>query len=484
VIPLHIFYIQYSHFDVAEGFGTKLSTGTSETISVANKVSVPGINAKATVRFGSDENTHAVQIRFNGALKITDSYSSFATKEFDIALGINELNPVNTIDLIGTSSADDNHTLASVKLLYPRQSIMTTDYFDFLVSPSNANTVFSFNVPGSSYVVYDEENNQRTAVNAFGGSITFGVSPGSKERKIRIYNASSPKAINNATRVNFINYTNYNPSYLILSGDKLYDPTNSNNAVKAYGDYRASFTGGNHSVYIASGEDIIDQFAYGIDRHNIGNRNFAFFVNQHWNNLNYWFNIGKGLEYSAIRKADNNSATIQTKFVLPTYGAPGSDVMMLSEIDEALPLYSVGRLAASSQQEVVDYLEKMIVHDDKDRWMDTQEERYWMKRVLHMSGGRESDEQIIFFSLENMRSEIDGVKFGADVTTIRKFPDEVETASLSQISSDLINDGVSLITFFGHSAPGVFDLSLEDPSQYTNFENVVRDKRRFCTRAS
>jgi hypothetical protein len=463
-------HIQYSHFDKAEGFGTKLESSHTLSIPATNIVPVGSIFPNVVVRLGGDDATHNVQIRFNGAAKQFDSFTSFETKEYNFNLSYNELSANNSLTINGTSSSDDKLTVASAKLYYPRQAQIISEYFDFPVKSSTSNTSFSFATSGGTYIIIDEENNHRTVVNSSGGSINFGVAPGSDLRKIRIIRSDRTRSITNAVPRQFIDYTNFNPSYLIHTSDRLYDPTDFNNAVKTYGDYRASSSGGNHNVITVITEDIIDQFAYGIERHAIGGRNFAFFVNQHWPNLNYWFNIGKGIEYPAVRLAGGNSATLNEKYHVPTYGAPGSDLLMLSEVDKAVPLYSVGRLAATTDQEVADYLEKMIVHDDKDRWEHTVEDRYWMKRALHMSGGRDIDQQIIFFSLENMRFEIEYVQFGADVTTVRKFPDEVVTASLSQTSSELINDGVSLITFFGHSAPGVFDLSLEDPSQYTNFE--------------
>jgi len=60
-------------------------------------------------------------------------------------------------------------------------------------------------------------------------------------------------------------------------------------------------------------------------------------------------------------------------------------------------------------------------------------------------------------------------KYGAEVTTLRKFSDENEAASVSDRATELINNGLSIITFFGHSAPGVIDLSIEDPTQYVNY---------------
>jgi len=299
------------------------------------------------------------------------------------------------------------------------------------------------------------------------GTLNFTVSPGD-QRKIYVYKSDNIGTIERFTPRTFIDYTLADPNYLIMTSAKLYDADAPMNAVRQYADYRASLQGGSHEVYIALAEDINDQFAYGVKRHVIASRNFAFFVNQHWSELDHWFNLGKALEYSATRKTDDTSETIQEKYHVPTYGAPGSDVLMMSPLDKAVPLYAVGRFAASSEQHILDYLEKVKEFEDRDKWDQTYEDKYWMKRILHLSGGRPTDQEIIFNALENMRVIIDKNEYGAEVTTLRKFSEDNEDTSLSDAATELVNGGLSIITFFGHASTQVIDLSLQDPSQYQN----------------
>ena len=58
--------------------------------------------------------------------------------------------------------------------------------------------------------------------------------------------------------------------------------------------------------------------------------------------------------------------------------------------------------------------------------------------------------------------------FGAEVSTFRKTSTDNLQSADSEAILNLINSGVSIITFFGHSAVGTFDFSLEAASEYDN----------------
>ncbi len=461
--------IQYSHFDVSEGWGSTLGIETIVDLSTEDVINTAQFVPRLSVRYGANSANHDIEIDVNGDIKHTDNFFGFANKEETIDLTIGELENVNTITLRGTHSNADRHTMAYAKLLYPRETKFSGESLEFIVASSPFDRVFEFEVENGNYVVVDLENNNRTEVSSSNGTINFTVEPGTEERKIQIYRSDVFTLAPQASEKNFIDYTQEDPSYLILTSKKLCDPTDPSNAVVRYADYRATGPGGEHDVFTVFAQDLIEQFAYGIDRHNIASRNFAFFVQDKWPNLEFWFNLGKGIEYGTIRKASNDSQTIQDKYHVPTYGQPGSDILMMSAVDKAVPLYAVGRFAGATEQEISDYLDKVITYEDRDSREQTYEDLFWQKRVLHLSGGRPEDQQIIFNALENMREVIEVNEFGAEVTTLRKFSADNDDTSLADSASELINGGLSVVTFFGHSAPGVFDLSLEDPSQYTNF---------------
>ncbi|MBT8190495.1 MAG: hypothetical protein KJO29_08700, partial [Bacteroidia bacterium] len=85
-----------------------------------------------------------------------------------------------------------------------------------------------------------------------------------------------------------------------------------------------------------------------------------------------------------------------------------------------------------------------------------------------LSGGDLRIQDAIFNHLQEMKDIIENNKFAGNVTTFKKTSTDPVQTSLSQEIINLINDGTSIITFFGHSSAGTFDFSIEDPSKYDN----------------
>ena len=95
--------------------------------------------------------------------------------------------------------------------------------------------------------------------------------------------------------------------------------------------------------------------------------------------------------------------------------------------------------------------------------------RSWMKNVLHLGGGgNASEQQSIRNNLERMGDEIQQGRFGGRVTGFYKTSlDPIQTAQTEGIFNR-INEGVSIITFFGHSSASGFDFSIDQPQNYEN----------------
>ncbi|RZK11078.1 MAG: hypothetical protein EOO46_08100 [Flavobacterium sp.] len=93
----------------------------------------------------------------------------------------------------------------------------------------------------------------------------------------------------------------------------------------------------------------------------------------------------------------------------------------------------------------------------------------WMKQVLHIIGaGDVFLDDILFQYMENYRNKIQDSLMGAKVTTFRK----VSTNNVEQLNDEdltrLINNGVSLITYYGHSSATTLEFNLDDPGNYNN----------------
>ncbi len=94
----------------------------------------------------------------------------------------------------------------------------------------------------------------------------------------------------------------------------------------------------------------------------------------------------------------------------------------------------------------------------------------WMKKILHFSGGSNSGEQLAIAGyLDNYKNIAQDTFFGAQVTTFEKTTTDPIQINLSELIKYHVNNGVGLMTFFGHAAGVGFDISIDHPSEYDNY---------------
>ena len=154
---------------------------------------------------------------------------------------------------------------------------------------------------------------------------------------------------------------------------------------------------------------------------------------------------------------------IRDRSYVPTWGVPGSDNLLVAREGENHPAIPIGRLSAVSESAITDYLDKIRTHEAPREESQTYEDQNWKKQIIHLSGGSSDIQNLLFNFLNDMGDVIGNRTFGADLLTFRKTSsDPIQTATSESIIN-AINDGSSIISFFGHSAVGTFDFSLEDP---------------------
>jgi hypothetical protein len=140
---------------------------------------------------------------------------------------------------------------------------------------------------------------------------------------------------------------------------------------------------------------------------------------------------------------------------VPSYGLfPNSDHLISNYMggkgeEPAIP---IGRLPATKPEEVFAYLDKIKEHENVGTTAP------WRKNTLFLSGGRTIDENISFRRFtENFKNIVQGDFFGSNATVISKTTtDYVEYINIS----DKVNEGVSLITFFGHANLDFTDIEI------------------------
>jgi hypothetical protein len=251
-------------------------------------------------------------------------------------------------------------------------------------------------------------------------------------------------------RVTFRDLTAH-ASFIIISHPSLRHPAGDYaDPVKAYASYRASAEGGGHDTLTVMIDELYNQFNYG-ERSPLAVREFMRMKLAQ--GAEYLFIIGKGRDPLVQLGRRPLNAGEQPDLV-PTGGSPPSDIVFAMDLGKGqyVPSFSVGRLPAILPLHVADYLDKIKETEDPDAGFD------WQKRVLHLSGGVQPNELTLFRSYMTGFEQIARDKYlGADVKTLGKH--SVSPVEFINIAEE-VNEGVNLVTFFGHSSSNTTDIDI------------------------
>ena len=492
-------------FNYGEGWvGVKLSGipgGTSFTFSlltpnIYNAIGAP--NANITVVGHTNSNAvkpagvyvnHHMQISYGSpSIVIYDSTLDgyqMVKKSIDIlpttlsspATGIT----FSVIDDIGVAS--DYINANSMSIRYPHTTTLSGETNIEFEVPFEISQPFSnYNLngfSGSSYVMYMiGDATYRASGTVASGNLKFLVpnAPSTNATKCYLFNGYTPLTVvkpYNGTG-NFTNYgaLNVDSAYLIVTHPSL--NASSNN----YASYRSSSAGGNYNTVVVNINELYDQFAAGIYKHSIATRRFCDYVSKTWPSTpKYLFLIGKSIRdasegnngaFPGIRMDIDNYA----ECLVPTYGYPSTDILITAGLGSTNlePLIPTGRLAAHVSTEVDDYLNKVIEYEAAQaNPIYTKSNKDWMKHVLEFGGGSTTFEQVEFKGyLKSFQSMLEDTLFGGKCDLFFKTSSEpIDPIDFSTVSNRL-NDGVSLMIFFGHGSIGGFDQNIDDVSNWNN----------------
>lgn len=235
--------------------------------------------------------------------------------------------------------------------------------------------------------------------------------------------------------------------------------------VERYRQYRSSAAGGGYQVSVADIDELYDQFAWGIAKHPLAIRFFANYALQHWSTPpQYLLLLGKAVKYSIA-----STTPVQYNYCyVPTYGVTPSDNMLTAaNINSFTAQIATGRVPALNANEVRIYLDKIIQYEANQNSPCTRSDRQWMKNAVHIAGGSDLSQSEDFLSKLAAYKTIyeDSLLGGNVIYTYNKLTDDI----ISEVDlADFLNNGLALITFFGHSAGNVWALDLGDPLQYEN----------------
>lgn len=252
--------------------------------------------------------------------------------------------------------------------------------------------------------------------------------------------------------------------YLIITHPLMRVPPHGaggHDAVDAYERYRASLAGGAYKTKVVFSHELYDQFNAGQPGPQ-GIRNAIRWLHDQ-GSLQFVLLAGRSIDPQKARKTKDSWAND----MVPNAGWPGSDLALATGQGDLNPLVPIGRINAVNSQQLLDYLGKVQAMEAEPPWA------AWRKRILHLSGGRSHDELNVFRSyVQSFEKKLETLPFTGKVNTISKLTDHaVEDAHIDK----QINDGVALMTIFGHSSIDVTDIDIgraSDPAR--NYQNHPR----------
>ena len=481
-----------NHVNGINGYTFNLSAATPNPFvdpnappAVFHGISVSNSNAWNNVTPNGDNHDFTWKIGAANTVLHTEKFTGYQQKNIVVPFGTNFLVNGNTPlkYSINASSeyASDFQAISYWSITYPKLTTLNNlnqgkFYLDnndleskIRLDISNANltnpTMFVFgNQPKIVTMTNSGGNNWQALVsNTFSGEKQFVVIESeSLAIPVLTLNPVSPTA-------KFVNYnTVQNESKVVI----MVTHSSLLESAEEYSTYRQSLAGGSYKVVLADVHQLYLQYGGGIEKHILGIRRFAHQLNQSAlvEKPKALYLVGKGLrEVGGSRK----NTTLFAKSLVPSFGYPSSDVMITARLESTFwePLIPTGRIAVRNNQQLRDYLAKVILFDAQQDPQSAynQTNKSWQKEILHFSGGANAADQNEFQSyLNGMKNTIETDDFGGHVTTFKKTSsnplDPITIANVSQ----RISDGVSIMNFFGHATASGFEINVDDPSNWNN----------------
>ncbi len=502
--------------DRGEGwFSGTFGSGVTHTVSGVKNVAI------------SSAETATLQIElvsaFQGSCRTVIEYKTTSDASFTLldtvsminyfpALKTYILNPTDLFDatndgnvLIRFKNLDNDYAVfSSIKITFPQVASLASNNESFTLNSSPGSSV-SLNLENgtSSTYIYDVTNEgdyRKISTEFIGGTPSHSRAKFNKRSFTEnLFVSNQYLSAADIEKFTFIKNPDTLADYLIISHPRLLS------SASEYMDYRKSTEGGNYNVEMTMIEDLYNTFSYGdytplaIRRYcryqfEKGNAEFLFLLGKAFQQVGngtvglpkiYGFGSSNPNNQIAYRKrttqvdmVDRFNASIPMEDLVPTAGNPGSDNWFTSKIDPTdnswAPALATGRITALTNAEVLNYLNKV---KEYELVPDT---TAWKKEILHLAGGYSSNEiSQIANSVAAWKKIAEGEHFGGNVSTISR-PKLNNQSNISEINvSDKVNDGVHLITFFGHSNFSVTDIDIGRASNPINHYTNTNGKYPF-----
>lgn len=458
--------LQQSYFEPGEGWTGKLLTADTTGIvqfKLSNQALTDWpIQLEGMVN-GRDNLFHSIQLQLDVHPQTTLAllnFLGFASHLFQATIHRDAvLNDQITLrfkpeKLNGTN----NFSITYVKLSYPQAFDMkglTSKVFHLRATSQQAALLSIQNVPSASvvYDITDKTDCRFLTTEIRDGQTQAVVNETTRHRDILVTNQLlKPLSIQS---VRFpLNFSS-SVDYVIITHASL------KQSAIAYADYRSSLPGGGHTVLVVEADSLYDAFNYG-ERSPLALRRFADYMLTASAVKNLLL-IGKACSYPYFLKTAADD-------LVPTIGYPGSDILLtagLKGFSANTPAIPTGRLNVTTNEQVLAYLTKVRQLEG------TTPNGLWRKHIVHISGGKTREEaESLQTTMKSLGDVFINGFLGGKVRSFSKSNpyEKVEAVDISPV----VNEGVSLITFFGHAGPSITDMNFGYASPPQNgFRNAL-----------
>lgn len=496
------FFDSYPHITEGEGWvGGLFNKGQSDDRDLSTPDPYQGAGAPdaelvAASVSASDANTsttgsenHHLQVLYGsggGTVLMDTTYEGYQLNRFQLKIPNGDINSPNTViqhrSIDDLGAATDYHAVSYIELRYPfAMDLGGRGRLHFEV-PSN---------PGAQHIPFNAFGGNEAVAYALDGQVErlpVVTSSGNADLVLPSQGGASASSCYITAKDSVHEVTDIEP---VMGNGNLrdfsqIDPdsafviiTHSDLLAEArdYADYRSNSGPGPFgnvdpvNTVVVDVRQLYHQFGGGIPKHGLSIRRFCKFVLNEWSTApRSLFLLGKSVrEASEAQPGSRKSDSAYASNLVPSLGYPSTDLLFtagLDGVDPVKPRIPVGRVAAKTGEEVSDYLLKVKQYESKKQPSQAKE---WMKRVLHFGGGSSQGQQNLFASYLNAyENTIEDTLFGGRVHTFLKTSSNPISIDAADSVETLINEGASLMTFFGHASGSGFDQSIDDPQAYDN----------------
>lgn len=429
---------------------------------------------------GNSPNNRTVQLKLNNVEVLNTVLNGFAYSRLSNSLPASTLSgSTENISVSNIAAVPNNRIKIGVlEITYPRSfNLGGASNFQFKLPGAAGGKyleITGFNNSGTP-VLYDLSSGRRYEADASNPAlIKVYLQPTIANANVVVVStaAANIKTISSFEARNFIDYSAAanQGDYLMITHKAILNGSGGSQPVEEYRAYRSSAAGGGYNAKVYMIDQLTDQFAYGIKGSPLSVRNFLRMARSKYSaGVKNTFIIGRGVKYTSARYNESNS-TIEKLHLIPTFGEPASDVLLAAEGNSSIPLTPIGRVSVINGDELTTYLNKVKQYEQELTPVAGIGASSWKKNVIHMVG---ANDQSLIGQLSGYLNAheviIRDTLYGAQVTDFVKssIPGSEQTAT--ERLKNLMNSGINLLTYFGHSAATTLAYNLEDPTNYSNF---------------